>query len=279
MADSGRSCLLPVIRRARGFRLYDAGGRRFLDLYRDGGGAILGHRAGAAGTAMKSVLSQGLAVPLPTAWEGRLVKMIGAMFPRHGEVRLFASRARALDALTGFLGMRVRPEDLHDPALDGPCSEGARAALWRPFLPEADASVDPRIAVLPVLPLTICGAPSPVCFPTGAGAALPPGDHLPGFILAGAARAIADLAGLECFPGAAAAGVEKAIDGSACWKRRGPYVRALFDPERYPSVFDAFLREGVLLSPGHPGPSILPGECSPGETRLLARLFAGIPGG
>ncbi len=277
MADTRRSCRLPVIRRARGFRLYDAAGRRYLDLHRDGGGAILGHRGGAAGTAMKSALSQGLAASLPSVWEARLVKMISALFPLHGGVRFFASRARALEALTGFLGMRVGPGDLHDPSLDGRCPAGARAVLWRPFLPEADASPDPGKAVLPVLPLTVCGAPAPVCFPAGAGPALPDGDHVPGFILAGAARALADLPGFARFP--AAAGVEKAIDASTGWKRRGPYVRALFDPEDYPSVFDAFLREGVLLSPGHPGPSILPGECSPGETRLLARLFAGIPGG
>ena len=44
-------------------------------------------------------------------------------------------------------------------------------------------------------------------------------------------------------------------------------------------VHAELLAAGVLLSAGYPGPSVLPGECSPGETSLLADLFARIPGG
>jgi len=44
-------------------------------------------------------------------------------------------------------------------------------------------------------------------------------------------------------------------------------------------VFRAFLARGVLLSPFHPGPSILPGEASEGERRLVVSLFHAIPGG
>ena len=45
---------VPVIRRARGYRLYGFDGRRCLDLFQDGGRAVLGHRFGPAVAAMAS---------------------------------------------------------------------------------------------------------------------------------------------------------------------------------------------------------------------------------
>ena len=36
METSRGAAAVPIIRRARGFRLYDQHGRRYLDLYRDG---------------------------------------------------------------------------------------------------------------------------------------------------------------------------------------------------------------------------------------------------
>lgn len=281
MGDSRRAPLLPPIRRARGYRLYDHQGRRYLDLFRDGGGALLGHRAGAAGSLMKSALSQGLAAAVPSVWEARLGRMLASMFPSHTTIRLYSSRARALEAASRFLGMRVEAGDLYDPALDLPCPPGARAALWRPLLPGAapGAEARPWDVLLPVLPLTVCGAPAPLCLPAEPDAGLPEAERLPGFILAGAARALADLRAVSRLPSFADSRIEKAVDGAAGWRRRGPYVSAAFEMADYPRVFALFLREGVLLSPGYPGPSILPGECSPGETRLLAELFARIPGG
>jgi hypothetical protein len=269
---------VPLIRRARGFRLYDLQGRRYLDLYRDGGGALLGHRSGTAVTQMKSVLSQGLASPVPSVWEARLVRMIAAMFPGHGTVRLFSSRSRALDAVSCCIGMRVDLADLHDPALGAAPPARPRASLWRPFLPDADPGAAAWPAILPVLPLTVCEAPAPVCFAGLAGRGVPDSDGIPGFVLAGAFSALAQLKRCgEAF--AVNPVVRRAIDASRGWARTGPYVRATFGPDAFSRVFGEFLRAGVLLSPTYPGPSILPGDCSPGEARLLARLFSTIPGG
>ena len=92
METSRGAAVVPIIRRARGFRLYDQHGRRYLDLYRDGGGALLGHRSGVTVTLMKSVLSQGLASSAPSVWEARLVRMIASMFSDRHTVRLYSSR-------------------------------------------------------------------------------------------------------------------------------------------------------------------------------------------
>ncbi len=278
--ETSRDAEVPLIRRARGFRLYDHAGGRYLDLYRDGGGLLLGHRSGATVTLMKSVLSQGLASAVPTVWEARLVRMISSIFPAGCAVRLFSSRTRALEAVSRFMGMRVDAKDVYDPAIHTSPATRPRAAFWRPFLPEDDIATPVFPAVLPVLPLTICGAPAPVCFPEAASGELPPSDHLPGFVLAGASSALASVRGpRQGHSFRANAVIQKTVDASAKWARIGPYVRATFDPEEYPRVFREFLRAGVLLSPVYPGPSILPGECSPGEARRVATLFTTIPGG
>jgi len=284
---------LPLIHRARGFRLYDASGRRYLDLHREG--ALLGHRFGL--TVMKSVLSQGLAAGLPNAWEERLAARIRRMIPSHPVVRLYASADGALAAACRWLGARLAWEELPDPALGtaglsdagrggpggGPGGETAAeapAALWRPFLTAPRARV-----LLPVLPLSVAGCPAAACFPAGAEREAPRSEALPGFLCAAAQRACAALvnpAGPDGNEPAFATdpAVEQAIDGAPLsWARRGPYVRAVFPPAEYPRVHAAFLRRGVLLNPGYPGPSVLPGECSPGESKLLAELFAGTPGG
>ena len=270
---------LPQIRRARGYRLYDRAGGRYLDLFQEGGAAILGHRGASALAAMKNVLSQGLAAGLPSAWEARLTCAVARMFPAYRAVRLYSSRQRALEAASRFLGTRVGPSDLLDPALDPSAAARSRAALWRPLLPtdvEIGGAADrPAAVLLPVLPFSVCGAPAPVCFLDELPGSVPGSDIIPGFLLAGALRALAGLGsatGRKAFAGLP-------LDGTRGWKRVGPYVRAVFDRAEYPGVFAQFLRAGVLLSPEYPGPSILPGECSPGEEKLLAGLFARFPGG
>jgi len=281
MATNRGTATVPIVRRARGYRLYDRQGRRYLDLHRDGGGALLGHRTGTTITIMKSVLSQGLVSALPSVWESRLIRMIASLLPAHPIVRLYSSRGRALEAASRFLGMRVDPLDLHDPAIhEGPLLGGPRAFLWRPFLPDLDPEAVACAPVLPVLPLTVCEAPAAVCFPDDQRGEVPVSDQLPGFILAGAVAALARLrsvSGKDHF--AVHEVIHKALDRCPGWARIGPYVRATFSPAEYPGVSAEFLRSGVLLSPWYPGPSILPGECSPGEAKLLADLFSRIPGG
>ena len=272
---------LPSFRRARGFRLYDTRGRRYLDLCRDG--SLLGHRPPGALTVMKAVLSQGLTSAVPTPWEGRLAARLARLFPAFPHVRLFASRERAVRAAASWLGLDGL--DPVDPALRVPGSAGparVTAAFWRPFLPEPSGAG----VLLPLLPLTVGGSPSPVCFPAsgdvpGTVSELPAGDTIPGFICAGALKALAAAAlpgaGEELEP--ANARLSAALEGGGKWARVGPYIRALFAPTEYARAHAEFLRAGVLLCPAYPGPSVLPGECSPGEARLLADLFAGVPGG
>jgi hypothetical protein len=62
------------------------------------------------------------------------------------------------------------------------------------------------------------------------------------------------------------------------WVQKGLYVLATCQPAFYRSVFQIFLRQGFLISPNFPGPSILPAEASPGELEKMIRLFRENPG-
>ena len=275
MTDSRLLQGIPRIGRARGFRIYDLQGRRYLDLFRDG--ALLGHRGAGSVTVMKSALSQGLAASLPSVWEKRLAAALARAFPRYPEVRLYSSHERAWDAVCRYLGGPLRPP-LHDPALDAVPRGDAAVAVWRPLLPVAASGAR---ALLPLLPFRVAGAPAPACFADAEASTVPQSDTVPGFILAAALRGFTSvLSPPEGGRGPLAnPPVEKALDAAHGWSRAGPYVKALFPESEYPRVHAEFMRAGVLLSPGYPGPSVLPGDCSPGESRLLADLFTGIPGG
>lgn len=260
---------VPRIRRARAFRLYDVSGRRFLDLWQAGGGAVLGHRAARTGAALKAALDRGLSAPLPTAWASRLCSALVARFPTYRSFRLFTTRERALEAASRVLGGAVAAADLADPGL-GTRGSG-RVGLWRPFLED-----EPRWPVLlPVLPFTLGGSPAAACFRDALPDDVEPSDTVAGIAVVAALRG---LAGLGPARSGEPFGVRD-LGGCPGWERRGPYLRPLFPADAYPGVFRAFLARGVLLSPWYPGPSILPGEASDGERRLVLSLFQSIPRG
>jgi len=272
MAEPPLVAEVPRIRRARGFRLYDAAGRRYLDLWQAGGEAILGHRPARAAAAVKAALDRGLGSALPTVWEARLLAALAARFPAYRTIRLYATRDRALEAASRVLGSAVSVLDAEDPALEsGGTGATGEVGLWRPFL----GFDPPWRVVLPVLPFTLGGSPAAACFRDLLPVNVEPSD------LVSAAAAVAALRGL-----AGLADVRspdpfgpRDLDGCPGWRRRGPYVRPAFDAGAYPGVFREFLRRGVLLSPQSREPSILPGEASRGERDLVVELFHSIPRG
>jgi len=272
MAEPPLAAEVPRIRRARGFRLYDAAGRRYLDLWQAGGEAILGHRPARAAAAVKAALDRGLAAAVPTAWEARLLAALAARFPAYRTFRLYASRDRALEAAARVLGVAPSVAEVADPALElDAAGQAGEIGLWRPFL----GCDPPWRVVLPVLPFTLGGSPAAAGFRDLLPADVEPSDFV------SAAAAVAALRGL--------AGVTDArtpdpfgprdLAECPCWRRRGPYVRPVFDAGAYPGVFREFLRRGVLLSPYWREPSILPGEASRGERDLVVELFHSIPRG
>ncbi|MBN1834904.1 MAG: hypothetical protein JW820_03575 [Spirochaetales bacterium] len=260
---------LPAFRRARGYRLYGHDGKRYLDLWQQGGRALLGHRPGRVTTVLKNVISTGLVADLPSVHARRLERALLGQFPGCRAFRVTASLGAALELASVYLGHPVGPGDIRDPLRD-PEDPAPELALWRPACPQ---SLSPRV-LLPRLPFTLAGAPVPVGFAEELPAGFPPSEVLSPVVLAGALRALHDLRRYrppEWLGQALAA-------GTAGWERRGLYVLPRFQAGDYPSVFEGFLAEEVVLNPCFPEASILPSEASPGELQKMIGLFRRFPG-
>jgi hypothetical protein len=265
--------LMPTVLRARDFRLYTKAGKRLIDLWQNGGAAVLGHTPPSLLRELKNTASRGLYAPFPHFLEGRYYKALSRIFPgRH------------------FLFYAAPPPELYTLAAEG--HGKAAAALWRPFLdPAAPLAVAENappvlIPVLPGiqgwrggLPYGLCTlAIDPVFEKT---ISLPPGDFLSPVLLALATRGIYDLIAAApqranpAYPRIAQA-LKNSQSNTVQWQRQGLYLmlRENPSPENWAALFRRFLDKGFLLPPISSHPLILPGVLSPGEEAQLAGLLA-----
>jgi hypothetical protein len=265
---------VPQIRRARGYRLYDQRGRRYLDLWQNGGRSLLGHRPARQTTLLKGVLSKGLAADLPSVYTPRLERALLALLPGYTHARVVASVQAALRLAGAYLGRQVSAAEVADPALaEG--REVAEVSLWRPGLEIGGGDSRRAPVLIPVLPFGLGGAPAAVCFAGALPAGFPGSEVVSPFLLAGALRSLCDLQ-RRVRPEWMG---DELLCGLRGWRRRGIYLVPACGEDRYGEVFRAFLEGGVLLSPTFPGPSILPGgELSRGELQAMIGLFGRYPG-
>ncbi|MDR2717732.1 MAG: hypothetical protein LBB89_06690 [Treponema sp.] len=261
--------LMPTVVRARDFRLYTKDGRRLIDLWQNGGAAVLGHTPPSLLRELKNTASRGLYAPFPHFLEGRYLKALSRIFPGRN-FRLYAAP----------------PPELHTLAAEG------RAALWRPFLDSAAPLAVPENAppvLIPVvpgiqgwrngLPYGLCALAIDPTFEKAA--SLPPGDFLSPILLALAARGIYDLIAAApqraqpAYPRIAQA-LKSNQSNTVQWQRQGWYLtlRQAPSPENWAALFRHFLDKGFLLPPVASQPLILPGVLSPGEEAKLAGLLA-----
>jgi hypothetical protein len=292
--------LLPPIRRARFWRLYAEDGRRFLDLWMDGGRAILGAKGTGIGTVVKAAVDLGLARPLPSIRSRRLERELFARWPGWAAVRLYRDEGRALAALARALGPAADPSRLlldparrppdasvrpaspsagpsgsgAEPAFPGPRTEPA-ALVLRPFA-DALGDIDPAPALpaaLPLLPCPRAFAPCAILFrdPSLAERA-GESDLVPPMLLAAASRSLAELARFSRTYGEAHwRRVDRRL--GPFFERRGPYLYARATQGDYEALFRAALGSGVLLSPDPGLPSIVPGDFDDGELAALAKAL------
>jgi hypothetical protein len=288
---------LPVVLRARGFRLYTQGGGRLVDLWQAGGRAVLGHNPAGVLRDLKNYAGRGLFAPLPHPQERRLARALSRLLPGRG-FRFYTDRLSLRSALEAAGFPR---EPFPDPALPGgtlpSVGDSAAAprvpALWRPFLGEDPP--ESRPVLIPILPWPL--APWVLALEAALEDRFPPSDPLPPALLAAAARSVYDLSaagprgGRPVYPK-----INRALYGPAGgdspWRLRGiylycPALQGRTDPPQAPaepsapsppapnweSLHRRFLDGGFLIPPSPREPLILPGLLSPGEEAKLAALL------
>ena len=271
-----RETRLPLIKRARGYRLYDVRGNRIVDLYQNAGAALLGHRGIRLTHHLKNVISRGLIYDLPSVYQARVNREIRRRFPGFPDARVFTSRQDAVACLRTCLSTDVSWEEIKDPAK----AESGPVAYYRPFLPEGYRSWESSQAVVPLFPFRVGQAPVLICTREDAAGKPPHAEDssraeepVSPFLLAGLLRSIHDIDRFEAPPWFG----NEAFPEIPGWKKVGPYLLPRFPESEYPEVFRRFLKAGYLLSPHYHEPSILPGELSPGERQKMIRLFQRFP--
>jgi hypothetical protein len=264
---------LTHVRRARGFRLYLADGRRIVDLWQCGGAAILGHTPTGMLGALKDTASRGLFAAFPGPLTRRLERLLSSLVPGFPAVRVYVDESQAESALrrAGFAVTRL--EDFADPVFSLP--EGGVPAWWRPWSPVAVGS---RI-LAPVLPVPLPASARPIVFLMNeeTAAAFPRSSPVSPLFLALAVRAVASLVTAlpqrTALPAGLLTVARKALGANAL---RGPYLRfpEATDPAAYAALFDRFLLRGFLLPPDPRSPAIIPADMSAGEAAALSVLLS-----
>jgi hypothetical protein len=259
---------VPAYRRARGYRIYGEKGQRFLDFYQDDGHALLGHRHSGLVLEMKSLLSRGQVAPYPSRYLALTIKAVVELIPGAVEVRIYRSIERAIAAAGSHLKRPLARFDIGDPALPG--SYSGDIVLWRPFL-ESETIDSPLL--LPVLPFSTPPGPAVLVFREKPAKDVPPSEDCSPLSLAALKKSIFELIRYrEEFDRSR----WPEFESPSIWSRKGPYLTLKIEEAEFVPLFREMLENGILLSPRYPGPSIIPGEFSPGE---LARLQQTLRGG
>jgi hypothetical protein len=262
--------LLPRVLRARDFHLYTEGGKRLVDLWLQGGRAVLGHKPPGVLLELKNAAERGLFNPFPHPLERRLTKALAVFFPDRS-FRFYNDPSSMYHAVEKALSGEGAPFNCYaipDPAF--PDSKKVTVTLWRPFVePAPEAPI-----LIPVLPWPL--GPAVLALDKSLEASFPQGELIPPVLLAPAARALYDLAAQIRSRNPSRQSywrVEKAI--GSVWQRRGIYLTTRVDGKKYAELFRNFLEAGFLLPPQASEPAILPAVMSKGEETQLARLLAG----
>jgi hypothetical protein len=310
MTGSNSSCGytgLSPLRRARAYRLYDAGGRRYLDMYQEHGTAILGHRPEGMQRVFKSASAKGLWASFPSSHGKALEKAAGQLLlddlPDLKEsavrVRLYPS----LECLKDAFGIRKVLDPLFVPSasLAASLRGGEGALLWRPFIselwPELFTSLQsegvPGFPVLMCLPvpggfipqviarLDLSPGPSP-------SSPVPDGKPVSPAMAAVATHAVLELK--RTMKEAASFDSSHTETGESVrswprfgrrpWRRVGPYLIWDEDPLKYDMFRRKSLERGIVLPADSGDPAIIPFEYTDGEIKpflfLMEELYGDI---
>lgn len=267
------------VRRARGYYLYTEKNIRLLDLWLDGGKAILGRRTGQAHLACKQFLDRGLTGSLPTKADRQLKEALAALLPDYPVIRWYISEERAQEVIRTALDKGAQEE----------------VPVWRPFLgiraaktvsPSSEPVHHPIISVTPAYPVSYGIVAAQKDFEDR----LPPPDPLFPPLAYSLARSFFDVQrkirnmqdSVPPAGNASNAGRSKIPQAVLkqetllktllphIWEQSSRYLFPQIAEKEYPQLFSDALDARVVLSPDYHVPSILP-DCG-AYTELLKFL-------
>jgi hypothetical protein len=260
----------PRIRRARGYRLYDTRGNRYLDMYLDNGRAILGHDPGRTIKALKNGLEKSTLGEYPSIYPSRLLKAAAELLPGHPEIRVYRSHHRLREAL-GLGGdeilepVRLFAAEVKD-AADPPA--GGLISYWRPLLAEESRYPD---VIIPILPLPGEFVPQLICGREGTLPESLESDICSPVLCAALTRSVYDLI---AFIDTNRGREYPEFDLPGMY-RRGCYLYPVCGENEYRPLVEHLKKGGVLLNPDYRGVSIAPAEYTGGEIKVFSRIAEG----
>jgi len=285
--------LVEPIRRARGDFLYTYRGNRLVDLWKQGGRAILGHGVSHELTRLKDTLARGVWMPAPHPGMNHLVKALQKLFPGK-ELRIYRGLHRALSMVGTFLDQQITWEDIPDPAYPGSKPEwnrfGNRIAMWRPCTGKTYGSTTSedlfktilegyhQDIIIPLLPLAWPEEVAVLLLSDAAAPHFPPSELLSPVFAEYAQRAVHDMVrALEQAPKVMLPKTQQGLLNSSIWKGFGVYwwyAATASTQNDYEKLFREGLERGFLLPPIVTDPLILPWSLSPGLDVKLAQLLS-----
>lgn len=245
-----------TVKRARGCFLYTSKNVRLVDLYQEGGRAILGW-GGTPFTVFKNILNRGVTGSFPSDFDYRLRKAVSSLLSSPRVVFVFSDKMQALRAAVSF-------------SKNG-------TSLWKPWLISASvASTDDNSAVAendsfqssdcvviePPLPWTqnifLLAVNTEVLETHLAhGLELPSSAALPPPLSAAISRSIYNM--IAELPKRSEKDwfiYDKII--SKYWTRKGPYLFPKINPSKYGEFICHCLDCGIVISPDYNVPSVVP---------------------
>lgn len=248
-----------TVKRARKCFLYTAKGVRLVDMYQEGGRAILGWEGGSAFTMFKNVLCRGISGSFETDFSYRTKKACESLFASERDIFIFYSKELALKA-----SVMLSPTGTN---------------LYRPWSPAEIQWRDvDSIVFAPTLPwcqpiYILAVKPEVVKKVNDEGKILPEGEVIPAPLHGAIARSVYDLI--------------KAIQEREeknwfvydkvlikYWERKGPYLISKISEDKYDSFVKHCLDCGLVISPDCSTPSIVPFSADFGVfTKLMNNPF------
>ncbi|RKX80728.1 MAG: glutamate-1-semialdehyde aminotransferase [Spirochaetes bacterium] len=247
--------ILPVIKRTRGYLLYDIKGKRYLDFYQDGGRAILGHRMDGISGVVKSTVARGLTPAYPSIYTYRIEKQLKLLFPFVSEFRIYGNMERALAAVSKNEGKLIKQNNL----VDFPV-KSEEYAYWRPFLGN-DLNWQEFKYFIPILPFPGNFGPIVVASNTIT-TNLSLSDPLSPLLCDMLIKSISLIRAVKKRDCKDRSGFESPV-----WERIGPYLRFKLSATDYSILYKKALDCLVLLPPTPLIPGIIPCNYENGQIK------------